>query len=276
MILGRLRDAYCRTVGRGVHARPGSRSSASRASPSWSADYQKPSARSSFHILERLERGEGPRDLPADQVRGTKRFSLEGGESLDPAAGRDHVRGRGTSLAASRASPWPTVAVSTCSPTLRASPTAQCSASSRGSQDPARLRGLRRREVPPGHRGRVHLRQRQRDPGVPGRETPPLGGRETVVEGIARARRDRARRRPEGNGEFRAAHPGPRRRRHGRSGHRVRGRADVRLEGYNDVAGPSTWWSTTRWASPPLPPRQDAPPRTPRTWPARCRPRSST
>ncbi|MCD1145703.1 multifunctional oxoglutarate decarboxylase/oxoglutarate dehydrogenase thiamine pyrophosphate-binding subunit/dihydrolipoyllysine-residue succinyltransferase subunit [Kocuria sp. LUK] len=82
-ILGRLRDAYCRTVGvEYMHLQePEERE--------WFQDqlehgYQKPSREEQFRILGRLNAAEAFETFLQTKYVGQKRFSLEGGESLIP------------------------------------------------------------------------------------------------------------------------------------------------------------------------------------------------
>ncbi len=82
-ILGRLRDAYCRTLGvEYMHLQePEERE--------WFQDqlehgYQKPSREEQFRILGRLNAAEAFETFLQTKYVGQKRFSLEGGESLIP------------------------------------------------------------------------------------------------------------------------------------------------------------------------------------------------
>ena len=83
VILGRLRDAYCRTVGveymhiQDPEQREWFQSKLER-------DYQKPAREEQFHILERLNAAEAFETFLQTKYVGQKRFSLEGGESLIP------------------------------------------------------------------------------------------------------------------------------------------------------------------------------------------------
>ncbi|MBX7556905.1 multifunctional oxoglutarate decarboxylase/oxoglutarate dehydrogenase thiamine pyrophosphate-binding subunit/dihydrolipoyllysine-residue succinyltransferase subunit, partial [Streptomyces sp. tea 10] len=83
VILGRLRDAYCRTVGveymhiQEPEQREWFQSKLER-------DYQKPAREEQFHILERLNAAEAFETFLQTKYVGQKRFSLEGGESLIP------------------------------------------------------------------------------------------------------------------------------------------------------------------------------------------------
>lgn len=83
VILGRLRDAYCRTVGiEYMHLQnPEERE--------WfqdklEHDYQKPAREEQFRILGRLNAAEAFETFLQTKYVGQKRFSLEGGESLIP------------------------------------------------------------------------------------------------------------------------------------------------------------------------------------------------
>lgn len=82
-VLGRLRDAYCRTVGvEYMHI-------ADRAQRAWlqerlEVDYTKPSREEHLRILRRLNAAEAFEAFLQTKYVGQKRFSLEGGESLIP------------------------------------------------------------------------------------------------------------------------------------------------------------------------------------------------
>lgn len=82
-VLGRLRDAYCRTVGvEYMHL-------ADRAQRSWlqerlEAGYTKPTREEHLRILRRLNAAEAFEAFLQTKYVGQKRFSLEGGESLIP------------------------------------------------------------------------------------------------------------------------------------------------------------------------------------------------
>jgi 2-oxoglutarate dehydrogenase E1 component len=82
-VLGRLRDAYCRTVGvEYMHL-------ADRAQRSWlqerlESGYTKPTREEHLRILRRLNAAEAFEAFLQTKYVGQKRFSLEGGESLIP------------------------------------------------------------------------------------------------------------------------------------------------------------------------------------------------
>ncbi|WP_062078528.1 multifunctional oxoglutarate decarboxylase/oxoglutarate dehydrogenase thiamine pyrophosphate-binding subunit/dihydrolipoyllysine-residue succinyltransferase subunit [Demequina globuliformis] len=82
-VLGRLRDAYCRTVGvEYMHI-------ADRKQRAWlqerlEVDYTKPSREEHLRILRRLNAAEAFEAFLQTKYVGQKRFSLEGGESLIP------------------------------------------------------------------------------------------------------------------------------------------------------------------------------------------------
>lgn len=82
-VLGRLRDAYCRTVGvEYMHL-------ADRAQRAWlqerlEAGYTKPTREEHLRILRRLNAAEAFEAFLQTKYVGQKRFSLEGGESLIP------------------------------------------------------------------------------------------------------------------------------------------------------------------------------------------------
>ena len=82
-VLGRLRDAYCRTVGvEYMHL-------ADRAQRAWlqerlEAGYTKPTREEHLRVLRRLNAAEAFEAFLQTKYVGQKRFSLEGGESLIP------------------------------------------------------------------------------------------------------------------------------------------------------------------------------------------------
>ncbi len=82
-VLGRLRNAYCRTMGvEYMHI-------ADRGQRAWmqqrlEADYRTPSRDEHLHILRRLNSAEAFESFLQTKYVGQKRFSLEGGESLIP------------------------------------------------------------------------------------------------------------------------------------------------------------------------------------------------
>jgi len=82
-VLGRLRDAYCRTMGvEYMHI-------ADRAQRAWMQErlesgYQKPTREEHLRILRRLNAAEAFEAFLQTKYIGQKRFSLEGGESLIP------------------------------------------------------------------------------------------------------------------------------------------------------------------------------------------------
>nr|KEP22458.1 hypothetical protein DA06_21665 [Georgenia sp. SUBG003] len=84
-ILGRLRDSYCRTIGvEYMHI-------ADRAQRTWFQErletpYAKPTREQQLRILRKLNEAEAFETFLQTKYVGQKRFSLEGGESLIPAA----------------------------------------------------------------------------------------------------------------------------------------------------------------------------------------------
>ena len=178
-ILGVLRDSYCRTVGiEYMHIQdPEQRElDPGRAS---SAPTPSPTARSSCASCagstppRRSRRSCRPSSSArsGSPSRAASRSSRCSTRVLESAAAGRPRRGR--------ASACRTAAGSTCSPTSSASPTARSSASSRATSDPSRVAGLRRREVPPRHRGHLHRERRRARSTVylAANPSPPRGGR---------------------------------------------------------------------------------------------------
>ena len=174
-ILGVLRDSYCRTVGiEYMHIQdPDQRR--------WIQDrverpYNKPTRDEQLRILRRLNAAEAFETFLQTKYVGQKRFSLEGGESVIPlldallsaAAERGPRRGLRRHAAprpAQRAREHRRQELRPDLPRVR------------GHAGPAQRAGLRRREVPPGHRGHVHRGVRRDDEGLPrGQPLPPGGG----------------------------------------------------------------------------------------------------
>ena len=167
-ILGMLRDAYCRTVGiEYMHIQdPEQRS--------WIQDrverpYSKPTHDEQLRILAKLNEAEAFETFLQTKYVGQKRFSLEGGEStialldaiLQGAAEQnleEVVDRHGPPRPPQRADQHRRQDLRPDLPRVRGHP------------GPAHRAGLRRRQVPPRHRGHVHERERRADPGVPRRE----------------------------------------------------------------------------------------------------------
>ena len=174
-ILGILRDSYCRTVGiEYMHIQdPEQRK--------WMQDklevpYAKTSPRRAAAHPAPAQRRRGVRDVPADQVRRPEAVLPRGRRVGHRAARPDPVprRGRGPGRGVHRhAAPWsPQRAGQHRRQVLRADLPRV-----RGQAGPQVGPGLRRREVPPRHRGQVRLRGRRHDQGLPGRQPlPPRGG----------------------------------------------------------------------------------------------------
>ena len=190
-ILGVLRDSYCRTVGiEYMHIQdPEQRA--------WIQDKRRGAATPSRHrdeqlrILRRLNAAEAFETFLQTKYVGQKRFSLEGGESVIALLDAILCRGRRATASTRSASACRTAAASTCWPTSPASPTARSSASSRAPQDPKSRPGLRRREVPPRHRGHVRRRGRRQTKVYLAANPSHLEAVDPVLEGIVRAKQDR-------------------------------------------------------------------------------------
>ena len=176
-ILGVLRDSYCRTIGiEYMHIQdPEQRR--------WIQErvevpHAKPDREEQLRILRRLNAAEAFETFLQTKYVGQKRFSLEGGESVIPlldgvlsaaaeasldeaCIGMPH-RGRLNVLA-----------------NIVGKTYGQIFREFEGNIDPRIGAGLRRREVPPRHRGHLHRRdRRQRCAGLPrGQPLPPRGGR---------------------------------------------------------------------------------------------------
>ena len=93
-ILGVLRDSYCRTRRRRVHAHPGPGAAALDPGAGRAAARRSRPRDEQMHILCRLNAAEAFETFLQTKYVGQKRFSLEGGESRHPAAGRGARRGR--------------------------------------------------------------------------------------------------------------------------------------------------------------------------------------
>ncbi len=175
-ILGILRDSYCRTVGiEYMHIQdPEQRR--------WIQErveqpHVKPPREEQLRILLKLNQAEAFETFLQTKFVGQKRFSLEGGETTIPLideiceaaaeAGLDEVTHRhGPPRPAQRAGQHRRQELQPDLPRVR------------GQHRPAHGAGLRRREVPPRRRGRVHRRLGRQDQGLGRREpVPPRGGR---------------------------------------------------------------------------------------------------
>ena len=174
-----------------------------------------------LRILRRLNAAEAFETFLQTKFVGQKRFSLEGGESVialldrilcraaddrldEVCIGMPH-RGRLNVLA-----------------NIAGKSYGQIFREFEGKQDPQVGAGLRRREVPPRHRGRVHLRGRRDDQGLPRREPLAPRGRQPGARGHRAGQAGPAR--PRRRGVHRAAGADARRRGVRRPG---RGRRDA-------------------------------------------------
>ena len=167
-ILGILRDSYCRTIGTEyMHIQDPEQRRWLQAKIE--VGYAKPGPDEQLRILRRLNAAEAFETFLQTKFVGQKRFSLEGGESvialldriLCRAAADDDGRGLHR-YAAPRA---PQRARQHRGQVLRPDLPRV-----RGQAGPQVRAGLRRREVPPRHRGRVRRRGRQQDQGLPRRQ----------------------------------------------------------------------------------------------------------
>ena len=187
-ILGVLRDSYCRTVGiEYMHIQDPEQRRWIQAQGRAAAT-PSPTAEEQLRILRRLNAAEAFETFLQTKYVGQKRFSLEGGESRHPAARPDAVAAAAEAASTRSASACRTAAGSTCSPTSPASPTRQIFREFEGNQDPRSGAGLRRREVPPGHRGHVHRAEDgEHDQGLPRREPVATSRRSTRCSRASRA-----------------------------------------------------------------------------------------
>ena len=269
-ILGILRDSYCRTVGiEYMHIMD-------PAQRKWIQErveqpHVKPPREEQLRILLKLNQAEAFETFLQTKFVGQKRFSLEGAETTVPVIDeicearrrgqpRRGLHRHGPPRPAQRAGQHRRQEVLPDLPRVR------------GQHRPAHRPGLRRRQVPPRRRGRVHRRRRRPDQGLRRREpVPPRGGRPG-----ARGHRPRqaGRARPR-------ARPTPSSRCWSTATPRSPARASWPRRSTcpscaaTAPAARSTWSSTTRSGSPPRPARR-APRSTPPTWRGWCRPRSST
>ncbi len=176
-ILGVLRDSYCRTTGiEYMHIQdPDQRR--------WIQDrverkYAKPSREEQLRILRPAERRRGVRDLPADQVRGAEAVQPRGRRVGHPAARRPAVgrrRGRPRRGLHRHAAPRPAQRAGQHRRQVLRPDLPRV----RGHPGPPLGAGLRRREVPPRHRGRVHRRVRRAPPRCTWPRTPRTSRRST-------------------------------------------------------------------------------------------------
>ena len=183
--------------------------------------YTKPSREEHLRILGRLNAAEAFEAFLQTKYVGQKRFSLEGGESLIPlmdailsSAARAGIHEVCVGMAhRGRLNVLANLAGKVVLPDLQRV---------RRHGAPRLRSGFGRRQVPPGHRGRLHRRQRRDDQGLPGREPVAPRGRQP---GPARHRPRQARRlgrRPDDGRLPRLADPDPRRRGVRGPGHRPR------------------------------------------------------
>ena len=200
VILGRLRDAYCRTVGveymhiQDPEQREWFQSKLER-------DYQKPSREEQFHILERLNAAEAFETFLQTKYVGQKRFSLEGGESLIPLldaimseAADASLAGVGIAMAhRGRLNVLTNIAGKSYAQVFR---------EFEGSQDPRASEGSGDVKYHLGTEG-VFTSDNGNETQVYLAANPShLEAADPVIEGIARAKTDVLGAGPEGNGEF--------------------------------------------------------------------------
>ena len=245
-ILGILRDSYCRTVGiEYMHIQDPEQRQWIQAARG--ALRQAVTGRAAAHPAQ-PQRRRGVRDVPADQVRRPEAVQPRGRRVGHPAARPDPVprRGRGPRRGLHRhAAPWPPQRAGQHRRQVLLPDLPRV----RGQAGPEDGPGLRRREVPPRHRGQVRLRGRRQDQGLPGGEpVPPRGGQPG-------ARGHRAGQagppRPRRRGVPRAAPAHARRRGLRRPGRRGRDAEPLASCAATAPAARSTWSSTTRSASRP-------------------------
>ena len=200
VILGRLRDAYCRTVGveymhiQDPEQREWFQSKLER-------DYQKPAREEQFHILERLNAAEAFETFLQTKYVGQKRFSLEGGESLIPLldaiisdAADASLAGVGIAMAhRGRLNVLTNIAGKSYAQVFR---------EFEGSQDPRASEGSGDVKYHLGTEG-VFTSDNGNETQVYLAANPShLEAADPVIEGIARAKTDVLGAGPEGNGEF--------------------------------------------------------------------------
>ena len=200
VILGRLRDAYCRTVGveymhiQKPEQREWFQSKLER-------DYQKPAREEQFHILERLNAAEAFETFLQTKYVGQKRFSLEGGESLIPLldaiisdAADASLAGVGIAMAhRGRLNVLTNIAGKSYAQVFR---------EFEGSQDPRASEGSGDVKYHLGTEG-VFTSDNGNETQVYLAANPShLEAADPVIEGIARAKTDVLGAGPEGNGEF--------------------------------------------------------------------------
>ncbi|WP_295108047.1 multifunctional oxoglutarate decarboxylase/oxoglutarate dehydrogenase thiamine pyrophosphate-binding subunit/dihydrolipoyllysine-residue succinyltransferase subunit, partial [uncultured Kocuria sp.] len=200
VILGRLRDAYCRTVGveymhiQEPEQREWFQSKLER-------DYQKPAREEQFHILERLNAAEAFETFLQTKYVGQKRFSLEGGESLIPLldaiisdAADASLAGVGIAMAhRGRLNVLTNIAGKSYAQVFR---------EFEGSQDPRASEGSGDVKYHLGTEG-VFTSDNGNETQVYLAANPShLEAADPVIEGIARAKTDVLGAGPEGNGEF--------------------------------------------------------------------------
>ena len=190
-VLGVLRDSYCRTRRRRVHAhhrpraaragcRSGSRSAAPEAAPRRAEVHPRPA-----------QRGRGVRDVPADQVRRAEAVLARGRRDRHPAAGRGAATRPPSTSWTRSSSACRTAAGSTCWPTSSASRTRRSSASSRATSTPARRTAPATSSTTSAPRASTSGRSataRSRSRWPPTRRH--LEAVDPVLEGIVRAKQD--------------------------------------------------------------------------------------
>ena len=137
-----------------VHAHPGPRAARVDPGAGRAAARASPTRDEQLRILRTAQRGRGVRDVPADQVRRPEAVLASRAASPSSRCSTRCCRGgRRGRPRRGRASACRTAAGSTCWPTSSASRYAPDLPRVRGQPRPAHRPGLRRREVPPRHRG---------------------------------------------------------------------------------------------------------------------------
>ena len=180
-ILGILRDSYCRTIGTEyMHIQDPEQRRWLQAKIE--VGYAKPGPRRAAADPAPAQRRRGLRDLPADQVRRPEAVQPRG-RRVGHRAARPHPvprrrRRHGRGLHRYAAPRPPQRARQHRRQVLRPDLPRV-----RGQAGPQVRAGLRRREVPPGHRGRVRRRGRQQDQGLPRRQPLPPRGRQPGPRG---------------------------------------------------------------------------------------------
>ena len=174
-----------------VHAHPGPRAARVDPGARRACHTSRPPREEQLRILRKLNEAEAFETFLQTKYVGQKRFSLEGGESVIPLL--DEVLQQAAARTASTRSPSAcrTAAGSTCWPTSPASRYGQIFREFEGNYDLEQRAGLRRREVPPRHRGHVHAPTTASTIEVYLAANPShLEAVNPVLEGIVRAKQD--------------------------------------------------------------------------------------